>query len=182
MKTGKIVIAIMSMVMGSLVFSQGHDHGSSTKRSMDKDMQSMSPGHMMVNLPSMQCGMCLDNIETGLFGMEGIHSVKVDIDNKMGHINYDPEKVSEGDIEQSIAKLGYWANDVPADQKAYTQLDGCCQMSDGEYKQLTKASMHNSESPHKMGKESMDSHMKHGDMKKMEMDDTGSSSGCCEEQ
>jgi len=179
MKTGKIVMVIMSMVVGSLVYGQGHDHDKSTMRPLNQDKQGMSSGHMMVSLPSVQCGMCQDKIESGLKEVDGIQSVHVDLDKKMGHVNYNPEKISEAEIEKMIAGIGYWANDVPADPKAYTKLDGCCQMSEKEYDRVMKTSMHNPGSPHKMGKESKGSHMSHQEAT-MEMDGTsGSSSGGC---
>jgi len=84
--------------------------------------------HVMVKLPTVHCGVCKNTIETGLAKVDGIVSVNVDIDSKMGHINYDPAKIDLAKIEKSIATLGYQANETVADTDAYSKLPACCKL------------------------------------------------------
>lgn len=84
--------------------------------------------HAMVNLPTVQCGICRRTIETGLVKTAGILSVQVDFESKMGHINYDGDKLSRLDVEKAIAALGYQANETLADAQAYAKLLDCCKV------------------------------------------------------
>ena len=84
--------------------------------------------HAMVNLPTVQCGICQRTIETGLVKTAGILSVQVDFESKMGHINYDGDKLSRLDVEKAIAALGYQANETLADAQAYAKLLDCCKV------------------------------------------------------
>ena len=84
--------------------------------------------HAMVNLPTVQCGICRRTIETGLVKTAGILSVQVDFESKMGHINYDGDKLSRLDVEKAIAALGYQANETLADAQAYANLLDCCKV------------------------------------------------------
>ena len=84
--------------------------------------------HAMVNLPTVQCGICRRTIETGLVKIAGILSVQVDFESKMGRINYDGDKLSRLDVEKAIAALGYQANETLADAQAYAKLLDCCKV------------------------------------------------------
>jgi len=84
--------------------------------------------HVMVKLPTVQCGMCKNTIESGLKNMDGILSVNIDVENLVGHINYNPGKIKLDGIEKAISALGYKANDTEADSEAYANLPNCCKM------------------------------------------------------
>ncbi len=82
--------------------------------------------HAMIKLPAIQCDLCKESIESGLVKTAGIISVNVDVKGKMGHVNYDADRLSQSDVELAIAALGYQANETPADAEAYAALpDGC---------------------------------------------------------
>jgi hypothetical protein len=53
---------------------------------------------------------------------------KVDLDEKQMLITvlYNPKSITPEKIRTAISKLGYDADDVPADKTAYEKLDGCC--------------------------------------------------------
>ncbi len=78
--------------------------------------------HAMVKLPTVQCDLCKERIETGLMKTEGILSVNVEVESHMGHINYDGDQLGLPDVEKAIAALGYQANETPADPEAYAKL------------------------------------------------------------
>ncbi|NOZ08507.1 MAG: copper ion binding protein [FCB group bacterium] len=140
MKTRKAITIIgMSLSLLAAFAWAGDGHG----KMMGKNQQGMKmegEGHAMIDLPSMQCDMCKNNIETGLSKIPGIKSVDVNVEKKTGHVNYDPAVIDESEIEVAINKLGYWANDKPADPNSYDNLMGCCQMPEEEYNQMMKSS------------------------------------------
>jgi hypothetical protein len=56
----------------------------------------------------------------------GIKKVELDEKEMTLTVLYNPKKISPEKIRIAISKLGYDADDIPADPKAYENLDGCC--------------------------------------------------------
>jgi periplasmic mercuric ion binding protein len=56
----------------------------------------------------------------------GIKKVELDEKAMLITVLYNPKKTSPEKIREAISKLGYDADDVPADPSAYEKLDGCC--------------------------------------------------------
>ena len=81
-----------------------------------------------INLPTMMCGMCEDNIKNALNDLEGIKIVKIDVEKKVGEITFDNQKVDLTSIEKAITAIGYQANDNKADPIAYETLPKCCKV------------------------------------------------------
>ena len=82
-----------------------------------------------VNLPTLMCGMCEQNIKNSLNDLDGIKFVNIDLEKKIGKITFDKEKVDLQGIEKAIAMAGYQANDTKADPKVYETLPKCCKVS-----------------------------------------------------
>ncbi|MCH7939804.1 MAG: heavy-metal-associated domain-containing protein [Candidatus Marinimicrobia bacterium] len=104
---------------------------SSSEQMMNHDHEMAevaNKAHAMVKLPTIQCDVCKAAIEGGLIKTAGILSVMVDLDGKMGHVNYDGDVLSLEDVEQAIADLGYQANDRLAEPSAYASLPDCCKV------------------------------------------------------
>ena len=104
---------------------------SSSEQMMNHDHEMAevtNKAHAMVKLPTIQCDVCKAAIEGGLIKTAGILSVMVDLDGKMGHVNYDGDKLSLEDLEQAIADLGYQANGRLAEPSAYASLPDCCKV------------------------------------------------------
>ena len=72
------------------------------------------------------CGMCKDRIEQGLAFEKGIKDVTLDVETKIATVKYNPSKITKDEIRKAISKLGYDADDVPADKTAYDKLPKCC--------------------------------------------------------
>ena len=72
------------------------------------------------------CGMCKDRIEQGLAFEKGIKDVSLDVETKIATVKYNPSKTIPDEIRKAISKLGYDADDVLADEKAYEKLPKCC--------------------------------------------------------
>ena len=72
------------------------------------------------------CGMCKDKIEQGLAYEKGIKDVSLDVETKIATVKYNPAKITPDEIRKAISKLGYDADTVMADKKAYDKLSPCC--------------------------------------------------------
>jgi len=73
------------------------------------------------------CGMCKNRLETELGYLPGIKSVGVDLNSKVATVIYKPKKLGADAIRAKISALGYRADSIPADSKAFEQLPACCQ-------------------------------------------------------
>lgn len=82
-------------------------------------------GELLVK-SSIVCGMCKTTIEQGMAYNKGIKSVKVNVSDNEILVKYNPEKITEQEVKQAIADLGYVANDVRPTKEAYNKLHGCC--------------------------------------------------------
>src|SRR5690554_3222624 len=87
-------------------------------------------GELVVN-STVICNMCKDNIENGLAYVDGIRSTKVDVENNTITVKYRAKKISEEEVKEEISKIGYAADDVPANPEAYDKLHACCKKGGG---------------------------------------------------
>ena len=72
------------------------------------------------------CGMCEERIETNIAYEKGVKSVELDDETKIVTITYKSAKTNPKKLRKAISKLGYDADDVEADPKAYAKLPPCC--------------------------------------------------------
>ncbi len=75
---------------------------------------------------SVVCDMCKERVEKGLAYERGIRDVAVDLDTKVVTVMFKPAIISAYDIRKKISMLGYDADTVVADQRAYEKLPACC--------------------------------------------------------
>ncbi len=75
---------------------------------------------------SAQCGDCKERIENKLNFTKGVKSAKLDLKTKEVTVVYDSEKIKPEAIKAAITKVGYDADEVPANEKAYQKLPKCC--------------------------------------------------------
>lgn len=74
------------------------------------------------------CGMCKDRIEATLGEVEGVASARLDLTTKKVKIRYDEELQSEASLRSIITRIGYGADELPADDEAHAALPGCCKV------------------------------------------------------
>ena len=74
-----------------------------------------------------QCGDCKERIEGKLNYTKGIKFAELDDQTKIVTVKYDPSKIELLTIKQTIAKIGYDADDVKADKEDVEKLPKCCQ-------------------------------------------------------
>lgn len=75
---------------------------------------------------SAQCGMCKERIERDMSFEKGIKYVNLDLETKDLTVRYRTDKSTPEEIRRAVARIGYDADDVPADPEAYERLPACC--------------------------------------------------------
>ena len=83
---------------------------------------------MLINTPTIQCGMCQKIIEVGLAKVDGVSNPRVDLKTKKTILLYDPEKINKKSIEKIVSELGYQANNLKANPDSYADLPACCKI------------------------------------------------------
>ncbi len=73
------------------------------------------------------CGMCKDRIEGDLAFERGVRKVELDSETKIVTIVFRTKHTDKEKLKKAITKIGYDADDMPADQKAHDRLPDCCQ-------------------------------------------------------
>ena len=64
--------------------------------------------------------------KNNLIYTKGIKSYQVDDKTNTITVVYKPKKITPAEIRQAIAKMGFDADDVKADEEAHNKLDACC--------------------------------------------------------
>jgi periplasmic mercuric ion binding protein len=108
-KIGFVILFMTAMLLSGIVGAQA------AAKSSDLKMKS-----------SVVCGQCKDRVEAGLAYEKGVKEVTVDLEKKEVTVKYNPGKTSPAEIRTALSKLGYDADDVKADPKAYQKLPACC--------------------------------------------------------
>ena len=75
---------------------------------------------------SVVCGMCKDKIEKELVFEKGVKEVKVDMEKKTVWVKYRSDKSSPEKVKAALTKIGYRADEIAADPKAFEKLPACC--------------------------------------------------------
>lgn len=72
------------------------------------------------------CSMCKERIENKMSFEKGVKAVNLDLKTKELTITYRPEKTTPEKLLTAVTKIGYDADDMPADIKAHNKLPECC--------------------------------------------------------
>ncbi len=72
------------------------------------------------------CGMCKNAIERDLAFEKGIKSSELDLETKILTVSYNARKTDADKIRERITKVGYHADSLQRDLKAYNALPDCC--------------------------------------------------------
>lgn len=71
------------------------------------------------------CGMCKKKIETSL-KVPGVNSADWNVKSKVLTVSYDSSKITNDQIQQNIAAVGYDTEKVKAKDEVYQKLHSCC--------------------------------------------------------
>jgi cation transport ATPase len=72
------------------------------------------------------CKMCKDRLESNLIYEKDVKKVTLDMKTKILTIKYRADKTNPETLKKAVSDLGYDADEVPADAKAYEALPACC--------------------------------------------------------
>lgn len=72
------------------------------------------------------CGMCEDRLEHNMKFEKGVTAVDLDLPSQVMTISYRTNKTNPDKLRKAISKIGYDADTIPADPKAYEKLPACC--------------------------------------------------------
>jgi periplasmic mercuric ion binding protein len=79
---------------------------------------------------SAQCEMCKDRIEKAMAFEKGVKNSNLDLETKILTVKYKPSSTNPEKIRKALAAVGYDADSVFANIKAYTALPPCCKKPD----------------------------------------------------
>jgi len=77
---------------------------------------------------SAQCEMCQDRIQTKMSKVTGVNKAVLDLNDKVLTVNYDPGKITPDEVRKAVTNIGYSADNLPSDPKAYKKLPKCCKL------------------------------------------------------
>jgi mercuric ion binding protein len=72
------------------------------------------------------CEMCKDRLEKDLTFEKGVKSVNLDLETKVLNIAYLDGKTNPDLLRKRVTLVGYHADNLKRDPKAYEKLDPCC--------------------------------------------------------
>ena len=75
---------------------------------------------------SAMCTQCKDRIEQGMAFEKGVKDVVLDVESKVVTIKYNTKTTTSDELRKKISRLGYDADEVPANKEAYEKLPACC--------------------------------------------------------
>jgi copper chaperone CopZ len=84
-------------------------------------------------ITSSLCSTCKEAIEHNLSFEKGVKSAVVDIDTRVLSVTYNSKKTNPEKIRIAVTKIGYDADSLKADQKAFNKLPDCCKDPDAHH-------------------------------------------------
>jgi len=72
------------------------------------------------------CGMCKERLEHDIAFEKGVKSVELDDETKILTIKFKEGKNTKEKLKIAVTKVGYDADDLIAEEKAYNALPACC--------------------------------------------------------
>lgn len=113
MKTYRLLISILfiAMILGPVAM-QAQDKNSKTEKVEIKT--------------SAICDQCKERIEKNMAFEKGVTAVSLDSETKILMVEFKKGKTDKEKLKKAVSKIGYDADEVPADPKAYDRLPSCC--------------------------------------------------------
>lgn len=72
------------------------------------------------------CDECKERIESKFKQVRKLESYNLNFETGIFTVKYDTEKIELKEIKKIVSQLGYDADDIKADPKAYAKLPKCC--------------------------------------------------------
>jgi len=116
MKTIQISIITAILLLTQAVHSQ------EAKSKKDKSVETVTI------LTTAECEQCKERIEKNMAYEKGVKYVSLDLETKKLTVKFRKDKTDIDKIRKAISDIGYDADDVKADPKAYDKLPDCCKV------------------------------------------------------
>jgi len=110
----KLILSAMIIVFATLSM-QAQDKKKSKKEIVTVEIQT-----------SAVCGQCKDRLEHDMAFEKGVKSVELNDKTKVLTIRYKEGKNTKENLKIAVTKIGYDADEMPANLKAYNNLPACC--------------------------------------------------------
>jgi len=75
---------------------------------------------------SAQCGMCKDALEKAMAYERGVIESELDLSDKVLTVIYKTKRTDADKIRKAVSNVGYDADDIKANSRAYAKLPACC--------------------------------------------------------
>ena len=82
---------------------------------------------------SAQCNTCKKTLEYDMKFEKGVEKVSLDVESRVLTVVYNPAKTDPAKLRLAVSKVGYDADDVKADPKAYNKLEECCKKGEHQH-------------------------------------------------
>ena len=79
---------------------------------------------------SAQCGMCKETLEKTMAYEKGVIASSLEMETKVLKVVYKPNRTDAAKIRKAISDAGYDADNVKANERAYSKLPACCKKPD----------------------------------------------------
>lgn len=89
----------------------------------------------VVIMTSAECDECKERIEGALNYTKGIKFAELDVPSRKLTVKFKNDVITLAEIKKQISALGYNADEILADQKAYENLPACCKAGGMEHMQ-----------------------------------------------
>ena len=70
-------------------------------------MEAMMEQEITLTAPDISFGHCVATVQKAVGGLEGVSFVQADLDTKQVVVRFNPEQVSQGQIEDAMDEEGY---------------------------------------------------------------------------
>lgn len=115
----KILILLIALLITSISFAQ---NGKKNEKAVIKTI--IHCDHCK------ECETCGLTFKDKMLEIKGVRMYELDEEKMTITVFYNGKKTNLENIKTAISKLGYDADDIPADVIAYENLDGCCKKAE----------------------------------------------------
>jgi periplasmic mercuric ion binding protein len=99
-----------------------------TLMSRETEIKPSKTESVLINIPTVICSMCKENISSAVEKIDGVISSDVNVKKKTAGVSFDPALTTVENIRQAISNAGYDADNVKRNINAYNKLDECCKI------------------------------------------------------
>jgi len=104
------------IIMFATIGMQAQD----TKKKKEKNLETIEIQTSAV------CGQCKDRLEHDMAFEKGVKFVELNDETKVLTIKFKKGKNTKENLKKAVTKIGYDADELPAELKAYNALPACC--------------------------------------------------------